>query len=170
MDEYIAVGKIVAPFGVRGEMKMLSLTDFPERFTQDVDYYLYKQKRVKMVNIEGVKNRDKDMIIKLEGIETPEDAEIYRNALLKISKDDVVPLPKDHYYHYQLVGLSVSTEEGVVLGKVTEIVETGSNDVYVVKSDQGKEILIPALKEVVRSVDLNKGSIVVRPLLGLLEG
>ena len=83
--------------------------------------------------------------------------------------EEVLPLPKGHYYHYQIVGLLVETEGGTVLGRVTEVLETGSNDVYLVKDDQGREFLLPALKEVIRDIDLEKGLMLVRPLPGMLE-
>ncbi|CEO88451.1 MAG TPA: 16S rRNA processing protein RimM [Syntrophaceticus sp.] len=169
MAEFITVGKVAAPFGIQGEIKVIPLTDFPERFSRGGSYYLSKQKMFKEVEIQGVKIRGREIIIKFEGIDTPEDARVYRNALLQVPRGEVLPLPEGHYYHYQIVGLLAATEDGTVLGKVAEILETGSNDVYLVKDDQGREILIPALKEVVREIDPDKGLMLVRPLPGLLE-
>lgn len=170
MAEYINVGKVVAVFGVRGEVKVIPLTDFPERFSEKRHYLLSKQNQSKVVEIEDVRFREKGIILKLKGIDTPEDAGEYRNAMLQVPRDDAWPLPEGHYYQFQILGLLVSTEEGVVLGRVTEILETGSNDVYLVKNDQGKEYLLPAIKEVVKEIDLDKGRMLVRPLPGLLEG
>lgn len=169
MAEYITVGKVAAPFGVRGEVKVIPLTDFPDRFYQGGHYYLSKQNIFKEVEIQGVKIKGREIIIKLEGIDTPEDARKYQNALLQVPQDEVWPLPQDHYYHYQIVGLLAITEEGIVLGRVTEVLETGSNDVYLVKDEQGREYLLPALKEVVRQIDLDKNVMLIRPLPGLLE-
>lgn len=169
MAEYITVGKVAAPFGIQGEVKVIPLTDFPERFTKGGSYYLSKQNLFKEVEIQGVKIRGREIIMKFEGIDTPEIARVYRNALLQVPLGDVLPLPEGHYYHYQIVGLLAITKDGSVLGRVAEILETGSNDVYLIKDDQGREFLIPALKEVVRDIDLEKGLMLVHPLPGLLE-
>jgi len=169
MAEYITVGKVTAPFGIRGEVKVVPLTDFPERFSNKGRYYLSKQNLFKAVEIQDVKIRSRDIIIKFAGVDTRETAQEYRNALLQVPREDVLPLPKGHYYHYQIVGLLVETEGGTVLGRVTEVLETGSNDVYLVKDDQGREFLLPALKEVIRDIDLEKGLMLVRPLPGMLE-
>lgn len=126
MAEYITVGKVAASFGVRGEVKVIPLTDYPERFKEDGHYYLSKQNLFMEVEIQGVKIRDREIIIKLKGIDTPEAAQIYRNALLQISRGDVLELPDDHYYYFEIVGLLAVTEEGAILGRVIEIIETGS--------------------------------------------
>ncbi len=169
MDEYITVGKVAAPFGVQGKVRLIPLTDYPERFKEDGHYYLAKQNLFMEVEIQGVKIRDGEIIIKLQGIDTPEAAHIYRNALLQVPRRDVMKLPNGHYYHFQIVGLLAVTEESAILGRVIEIIETGSNDVYLVRDEQGREILLPALKEVIREIDLEKGTMLVRPLPGLLE-
>lgn len=169
MAEYITVGKVAAPFGIRGEVKVVPLTDFPERFSNRGRYYLSKQNLFKTVEIQEVKIRGRDIIIKFEGIDSPEAARKYRNALLQVPRSEVLPLPEGHYYHYQIVGLLAITEDGTLLGRVAEVLETGSNDVFLVKDDQGRECLLPALKEVVRKIDLEKGMLLVCPLPGLLE-
>jgi 16S rRNA processing protein RimM len=169
MAEYITVGKVTASFGVRGEVKVIPLTDYPERFKEDGHYYLSKKNLFMEVEIQGVKIRDREIIIKFKGIDSPEAAQIYRNALLEVPRGDVFELPDDHYYYFEIVGLLAVTEEGAILGRVIEIIETGSNDVYLVENEQGREILLPALKEVIREIDLEKGTMLVRPLPGLLE-
>jgi 16S rRNA processing protein RimM len=154
---------------MRGEVKVIPLTDFPERFSRGGVYHLSKQNLFEKVIIQNSRSTGREIIIKFEGIDTPESARRYRGALLQVPRDDLLPLPEGRYYHFQIVGLLAVTEDGAVLGKVADILQTGSNDVYLIKSDQGKELLLPALKDVVREIDLEKGLMVIRPLPGLLE-
>jgi 16S rRNA processing protein RimM len=170
VSEYITVGKITAPYGVQGAVKVIPLTDFPERFSAKRHYFLVKEKLKREVDAWVVGRRKRELIIKIDGIDTPEQAREYRNALLQVPREEVWPLPEGHFYHFQLIGLQVKTEEGTVLGTVVDILETGSNDVYVLKDEQGKEFLIPALKEVVKGIHPEEGLMLVRPLPGLLEG
>lgn len=169
MADYITVGKIAAPFGLRGEVKVIPYTDFPERFVQTRRLFLNKDGLFREANIERVTCRERDIILKIKGIDSPEEAAEYRQALLQIPRDEAWPLPEGSYYHFQIIGLSVATADGLVLGRVAEILETGSNDVYVVRDDKKKEYLIPALKDVVRDIDLEKGLMLIQPLPGLLE-
>jgi 16S rRNA processing protein RimM len=168
--EYITVAKIAAPFGVRGEVKVIPLTDFPERFSTKRRYFLSKGNLIREVDAQVVALRKREFIMKIDGIDTPEQAGEYRNARLQVPREEAWPLPEGHFYHFQVVGLQVLTEEGTILGTVADIIETGSNDVYLVKDEQGKEILIPALKEVVKDIDLKNGLMLIRSLPGLLEG
>ncbi len=170
VSEYITVGKITSPYGVKGAVKVIPLTDFPERFSAKRRYFLVKEKLKREVDAWLVGRSKRELIMKIDGIDTPEEARVYGNALLQVPQEEVWPLPEGHYYHFQIIGLQVQTEEGTILGTVVDILETGSNDVYVLKDEQGKELLIPALKEVVKGIHLEKGLIVVRPLPGLLEG
>lgn len=169
MAEYITVGKIATSFGIRGEVKVIPYTDFPERFAQTKRLFLCKKEFCREVELEAVSYSGKFIILKLVGIDSPEKAAEYRNALLKVSHEDLWPLPDGSYYHFQIVGLTVFTVDGVPLGEVVDILETGSNDVYVIRDDEGKEHLLPALKDVVKDIDLEKGLMLVQPLPGLLE-
>lgn len=169
MADYITVGEIAAPFGLRGEVKVIPYTDFPERFVQTRRLFLNKDGLFREANIERVTCRERDIILKIKGIDSPEEAAEYRQALLQIPRDEAWRLPEGSYYHFQIIGLSVATADGLVLGRVAEILETGSNDVYVVRDDKKKEYLIPALKDVVRDIDLEKGLMLIQPLPGLLE-
>jgi len=170
VSEYITVGKITTPHGVKGAVKVIPHTDFPERFSAKRHYLLVKDNLKREVIAWMVGRGKREFIIKIDGIDTPEEASEYRNALLQVPQEEVWPLPEGHFYHFQIIGLQVQTEEGTILGTVVDILETGSNDVYVIKNEQGKEFLIPALKEVVKGIHLEKGLMLVRPLPGMLEG
>ncbi|AFV11248.1 16S rRNA-processing protein RimM [Thermacetogenium phaeum DSM 12270] len=169
MFDYITVGEITATFGVRGEVKVIPYTDFPERFEKTRKFFLNKDGLLREVWIERAAIREKDVILKIKGIDTPEEAAEYRRALLQIPPDEVWPLPPDSYYRFQIIGLTVTTADGVALGRVADILETGSNDVYVVRDNEKREYLIPALKDVIKDIDLEKGLMVIQPLPGLLE-
>jgi 16S rRNA processing protein RimM len=109
------------------------------------------------------------LLVAFEGIANPEAAAGLRNQLVLVRADDRPPLEDGEYYHHQLLGLQVITEVGSILGELVEILETGANDVYVVRPQQGNDILLPAIEEVVLSIDLPAGQICVRPLPGLLS-
>jgi 16S rRNA processing protein RimM len=105
--------------------------------------------------------------LKLAGVDTPEAAARLRDQTVLVEIADVVPLKKGQYYQYQLIGLKVITEAGEALGELTEILETGANDVYVVTGAEGREILLPATDEVIRAIEVERGEMVVRRLEGL---
>lgn len=169
MTDYITVGKIATSFGIRGEVKVIPYTDFPERFAQTKRLFLCKKDFFREVEIETVNYSGEYIIVKLMGIDSPEEAAEYRNALLQVPREDLWPLPEGSYYHFQIVGLTVFTVDRLFLGQVVDILETGCNDVYVVRDDKGKEYLLPALKDVVKEIDLEKGLMFVQPLPGLFE-
>jgi 16S rRNA processing protein RimM len=169
MSEYITVGKITTSCGIKGEVKVIPYTDFPERFAHTKRLFICKEGFRCEVELERANCCGKYIIMKLEGIDSPEKAAEYRNALLQIPRDEVWPLPEGSYYHFQIVGLKVFTVDGLFLGQVVDILETGSNDVYVIRDDRKKEHLLPALRDVVRDIDLEKGLMVVQPLPGLFE-
>ncbi len=169
MEKFITVGQITAPFGSRGEVKVIPYTDFPERFLETKRIFLRLSGLFLEKEVEGAFLQRNRVILKLSTVDTPEEAKKFRGALIQVPLEEVWPLPEGHYYHFQLVGIDVYTEEGKFVGKVKEILTTGSNDVYIVKSDAQKtDYLIPAIKEIVKKIDLEKGLILIRPLPGLL--
>lgn len=163
-SEFLAVGRVVAPWGIRGELKVDVLTDFPERFAPRNKVYIDGC----AVTIEWSRYHEGRAIVKLSGIDHVEAAERLRGQYLEIRHADAHPLPEGQYYQFQLIGLEVWTTKGELLGSVTDILPTGSNDVYVVHSDD-RELLIPAIEDVVKSVDLEKGRMVIEVIDGLLE-
>lgn len=158
---FLAVGRLRRAHGVEGEMLMDILTDFPERLKTGKTLYLGEAHQP--VRIKGVRGHDREMIIHLEGISTPEGAAPYRNQMLYVKASELPELDEGVYYHHQLLGLSVIDEVGQPLGKLADILETGANDVYVVKTPDGKELLLPALEEIILEVNLERGEMRVRP-------
>lgn len=162
--EFIVIGKILAPWNLQGELKIAVTTDFPERFAPSAMVYLKRQP----VIIENVLWHKGHAIIKLSTIDSVEDAEKLRGELLEVHHSQLYSLPIEQYYHFQLVGLEVRTTQGELLGKITEILSSPSNDNYVVNGANG-EILIPAIEDVVKSIVLNEGYMIIEPIEGLLS-
>ena len=163
--DFIAVGRVLAPWGVQGEVKVEVLTDFPERFAPDEELYI----EGRAVNIERCKWHHGRPTLKLGTIDNVEDAEKLRGRLLEVPKNQLHPLPQDEYYQFQLLGLEVWTNDGEFLGRIAQILPTGSNDVYVVPVTDG-EVLIPAIEDVVKSVDIANGRVTIEAVNGLLPG
>jgi len=162
--EFIIVGKILAPVGVKGKLKVELATDFPERFAPRSTVYIEHQQ----MTIDSTEWRKGKAIIKLRSIDSVKQAEELRGQLVEIPHSQLRPLPEGQYYHFQLIGLEVWTTRGELLGDITEILTAQSNDNYVVSGVQG-EILIPAIEDVVKSIDLDEGHVVVEPIEGLLS-
>lgn len=166
--EWATIGEVVALFGVRGEVKVRLLTDIPDRFHQLKVVYVGPDHR--RVGIEHVRPYKGEMIVlKLAGIDDANAAETLRRLLLCIPVSQLAKLPPDHYYQHDILGLRVLTSDGQVLGPVVDIIETGSNDVYVIKTAEGKQVLVPAIKAVVKQIDLAERTMLIDPLPGLLE-
>lgn len=160
---FVLVGRVLRPFGVRGELKVESLTDFPERFTPGSILYLQGKPRT----VQGSRPLGRDIAVKFAGIENPEDGSAFAGAVLEVPEDSLRQLPPGAYYHSQLIGLRVTTTAGQALGAVTRILSTSSNDIYVVESDSG-EILVPAISAVVQKIDLEAGVMTIEAVPGLL--
>ncbi len=158
---FLAVGHLRRPHGVSGDLLMDVLTDFPERLRTGRTVYVGESHDP--VRIVSVRGHDKELIIRFAGIATPEEAGRFRNAVLYVKASELPELPEGEYYHHQLLGLSVVDESGQVLGKLVNILETGANDVYMVETPAGKEILLPAVEEVILAVDLEHHEMRVRP-------
>lgn len=158
---YLAVGRLRRSHGVQGEMVMDVLTDFPERLWAGKTVYVGDQHTP--IRILSVRGHDRDMIVHMEGLDSPETAVPYRNALLFVKAAEIPALPEGQYYHHQLLGLRVVDETGTALGVLEQILETGANDVYLVRTGDGKELLLPAVDEVILAVDLAQREMRVRP-------
>jgi len=161
--EFITVGLILAPWGVKGKLKVRIVTDFPQRFAPSSKIYINRQPMT-IASAEWHKGK---VIIKLNQIDTIEAAQRLRGQPIEIHHSQVHPLPEGQYYHFQLIGLEVWTTQGELLGNITEILTAESNDNYVVSGDKG-EILIPAIEDVVKSIDLDSRRITIEPIEGLL--
>jgi len=162
--EFLAIGRVLRPHGVRGELLLEALTDFP-RHLDDVGT-IYLGDAAEPHPLAGARMHRGRLLIQLEDCVDREAAEAFRGQLVQIWFGDTAPPPPGSYYYHQIVGLAVVTEEGETLGEVTEILETGSNDVYVVNGPSG-EILLPALKSVILKVDLEAKRMTVHLIEGL---
>ena len=162
----IAIGRIVVPQGIKGEVRVLPLTDFPERFSTLKRAFLAAPWD-REVEVEGARFHRGMVLLKIRGVDTRNEAERLRKADLQVEEADLVPLGEDEYYVFQLVGLQVHTEDGQALGQVADVLRTGSSDVYVVRGE--REYLIPAVKEFVVDIDLAGKRLVIRPIPGLLD-
>jgi 16S rRNA processing protein RimM len=158
---YLAVGNIVGVHGIRGEVKVELLTDFPERFSAGATLYLGPESQVRPVRIEAARPHKGMMLVKFAGVPARNAAELLRDTLLLIPEEQAMPLGEGENYAHDLIGLRVETAEGRALGTLVEILYTAANDVYVVRRP-GVELLIPALKEVVLTLDLGGGRMVVQ--------
>lgn len=165
MEQMLTIGKIVNTHGVKGEVRVLPSTDDIKRF-EKLKEILVQSRTESIKEIETVRYHKNFVLLKFKGIDNMDDAELLKNSILKINRKDALPLQKDEYYQCDLYGLKVVTEEGRDLGKLVDILVTGSNDVYVVRNLE-KEILIPAIKQCILKVDLEKGEILVHLLEGL---
>ena len=162
-SQHIAIGRIVAPWGVRGEIKVEALTDFPERFSPKRDVCVSNQ----TMTIERCRWHRGRAILKLATIDTADDAEKLRGQFIEIPQSQISPLVENEYYHFQMLGLDVWSSDNKFLGKIERILSTGSNDVYVVPTEYG-EVLIPSIEDVVKSVDLGAGRMTVDLIEGIL--
>lgn len=163
---FLAVGKLHRPHGINGEIIMEVLTDFPERLTTGMT--LYAGKEHMPVRLRSRRWHNQNLLVSFEGYTNPEEVSGLVNQYVEVHASDRPPLPEGEYYHHQLLGLQVVDENGIQLGRLKQILETGANDVYIVQPEQGKEILLPAIDSVLRSIDLAQGRIIVHLLPGLL--
>ena len=166
--EWATIGKVVALFGVRGELKVRLLTDIPNRFAEldavhaGPDHTRHLIQRVRPYKGEMI-------VLKLEGIDDANAAEPLRNQDLQIPLSKLAKLPPDSYYQHDILGLRVFTLDRWELGKIVDILITGGNDVYVVKATDGSQVLIPAIKDVIKEIDLIGHTMYIDPLPGLLD-
>lgn len=168
MDNYLRVGVITTTHGVRGEVKVFPTTDDPNRFKELKRVFLDTGKDLLPLELEGVKFFKQMAILKFKGIDNINDIEKYRGKDLLINREDAVKLEEGEYFIYDLIDSAVFTEDGQELGVLTEILTTAANDVYVVKTTAGKEVLIPSIPECILNVDVSSKKITVHLLDGLL--
>ncbi|AWZ48690.1 ribosome maturation factor RimM [Hathewaya limosa] len=159
LKEFLVVGQISKPHGIKGEVKVFPLTDDIKRFKK-LDYVIINDEEFK---IESCKLQNDRVILKFDKINSIDEAIRYKNVQLKIRREDAVKLPEDHYYIADLLQCEVYDTEETYLGKMFDVIETGSNDVYWIKNE-GKELLIPAIGSVVRKVDIQNSKITILPV------
>ncbi|MEE9523857.1 MAG: ribosome maturation factor RimM [Thermodesulfovibrionales bacterium] len=164
----VTIGIVAKPKGVGFRLRVLPLTFDPARFLDLDSIFIEKEGTLHEKAIENVEIKGKYVFLKVDGIETMDECRNFVGSEVMINESDSPPLPEGEYYHYQIIGLEVFTDSGQYLGKVTDILETGSNDVYSV-ADGKREVLIPVIAEVIEKIDLNENRIIVHPIEGLLN-
>ena len=166
MEEYFEIGQIVNTSGLKGILKIKPFTDDIKKFSNLKTIYIKTKSGLTEFKIEQVRYVKNMVMLKLAGIDTVEEAEKYRNLYIKILRDQEEELEEGSYYVVDILGCKVNTDANQELGKIVDVFQTGSNDVYVVKDEQGKQILLPAIKQVIKNVDIKNKIITVH----LLEG
>ena len=164
----LEIGQIVNTFGIKGMVKVKPFTDDIRRFDELKTVYVEKNSTKTEYEIEEVKYHKDMVLIKFKGIDKVEQAEMLRNSYLTVSRDSIEKLEEGRYYIVDLLGLEVYTDEQVLLGTLEDIFNTGSNDIYVVKDKQGKQILLPAIQDVIKQIDIENKKIIVHLLPGLV--
>ena len=169
MKERLQVGVISSTHGVRGEVKVFPTTDDINRFKKLKEVILVTEKTEKVLKITSVKFFKQFAILKVEGIDTLNDVEVYKGAQLYVDRKHAVKLEKDEYFIADLIDLTVVDEEENEIGILVDVMKTGANDVYIVKNEEGKELLFPAIKECILNVDFKKKKVTVHVMDGLLD-
>ncbi len=160
---YVAVGRIGPAWGVRGAVKVIPLVDKRERLAPGREVTVDGERRV----IESSRWQKGIVYLKLSGIDDRDAASALRERFLVVPEGELAPLPEGQYYRFQLIGLMVRNASGASLGRVTDVLTTGANDVYVVQGEKG-EILVPATDEVIKEIDLERGEMVIEEVPGLI--
>ncbi len=167
MLEYISIGQIINTYGIKGELKVYPLTDNIRRF-DDIDaVFIDENNMLKRYEIQRIKYLNNIIVIKFKYIDNLKSAEKLRNKYIKVHRNDAVKLPENSFFVCDIIGTEVFTIEGILLGKVQDVIKTGSNDVFIVKNEDN-EILIPALKSIFKEINIIQGKIIVELPKGLI--
>lgn len=164
---YLAIGRIIRAHGLRGELSAVVLTDFPERFETTEWVYLGNEFEATPYRLQSFRWHKQNVLLTLEGVTNRTQAELLRGQLVQVPLEEAVSLPAGSYYLYQLIGLKVEDTAGQFLGTIKEVLETGANDVYVV-AREGPALLLPAIPDVIKQVDITRGIMVVHLMDGLI--
>lgn len=164
----LQVGVITQTHGIKGEVKVFPTTEDPKRFENLKKVYIDSKEGLVQVKITAVRYFKNLVILKFKGINDINDVEKYKKCPLLIDREDAIPLEEGEFFVVDLIGINVITDEGVELGTLTDVLQTGANDVYVVKGNDGKEILIPVIKECILDTSLEDNIMKVHLLKGLI--
>lgn len=170
MPEFFNVGKIVNTHGVRGEVKVISTTDFPdERYAKGSTLYIKPDtKQMEKLIVASHRLHKNFHLLTFEGYHNINEVEKFKGEMLKISEDQLVDLEEDEFYYHEIIGCQVFTEDGTMLGKLKEILSPGANDVWVVQRPGEKDLLLPYIDQVVKEVDVQSKKVIVHLMEGLL--
>ena len=168
MEQLLQVGVISSTHGVRGEVKVFPTTDDVKRFKKLKKVILDTGIEQLPLEIEGVKFFKQFVILKFRGIDNINDIEKYKGKSLLVDREHAVKLKKDEYFIADMIGMDVFTEEGELFGALKDVMETGANDVYIIEMTDGKEVLVPAIKQCILHVDIENRKMVIHLLEGLV--
>ncbi|GAF72062.1 unnamed protein product, partial [marine sediment metagenome] len=149
-------------------VNVFPLTDSTDRFKNLDTVFLRNSNSRTTLNIEKIRIKENTVILKLKDIENIQEAKMIVGSFLEVERENAVKLPKDTYFVFEIIGLEVYDENNIFLGKVENVISTGSNDVYIVKDKNNKELFIPAIREVVKNIDLKKKRIIIKMVDGLI--
>lgn len=169
MESYLRVGVIASTHGLKGEVKVFPTTDDTERFRDLKQVFLDTGNEYKSLNVAGVKFFKNQVILKFREFNDINEVEQYKGKDLLVTRDQAVPLKENENFITDLIDMEVYTDEGKRLGILTDVLQTGANDVYVVETDEGKEVLLPAIPSCILEVDVETARMTVHILEGLLE-
>lgn len=169
MDNLLRIGVISNTHGIKGEVKVFPTTDDPKRFKSLKHVILDTGKENLELEIQSVRFFKQLVILKFKGIDNINDIEKYKGKDLLVTRENAVPLEEDEYFIFDIIGAKVETEEGETIGTLAEVLTTGANDVYVVETADGKEILLPVIKECILNIDTEKKTVVAKLMPGLVE-
>ena len=168
MEDMRQVGGITQTHGVRGEVKVFPTTDDVNRFKKLKQVILDTGKETMPLEIQSVKFFKQFVILKFKGIDNINDIEKYKRCSLYVTREHAVALEEDEYFIADMIGMEVCTEDGNIFGTLKDVIETGANDVYVIENAEHGEVLVPAIKECIRSVDIEKGQMMIHLMDGLI--
>lgn len=167
MGEYFEIGQIVNTSGLKGIVKVNSFSNDIRRFEKLSKVLIEKNKKLTEYMIEEVRYSKNQVLIKFRGIDTIEEAETFKNCYIKIKREELEELPEDTYYIVDLIGINVYLEDGILVGKIIDVFPTGSNDVYVIKREENTDLLIPAIKDVVKIINIKEKKMIINLIEGL---
>ncbi len=167
MEQVLEIGQIVNTYGIKGFLKVVPYTDDLQRFKNLKTIYIQLKNELKQFNVEEVKFSKNLVLLKLQGIDDINIAETYKNCYVKIERKDAIKLEENSYFIVDLIGINVYTEQEQLLGKIEDVFSTKANDIYVVKDEFGKQILLPAISEVIKNVDVKNKKMTVHLIEGL---
>lgn len=169
-EKMFNVGKIINTHGIRGEVKVLRISDFDERFEVGGTLFLVRENEASVeLEIDSHRVHKGFDLLQFKGIDNISDVEHYKGAFLRITEDQLTDLEEDEYYYHEIIGCDVYLNSGEKLGVIREILSPGANDVWVMKQEKGKDVLIPYIEEVVKQIDVAANKVIIEPMEGLLD-
>lgn len=168
-DSLYDVGKIINTHGICGEVRVIRITDFDDRFDVGNTLYVEYNNDLIPLTIEGHRKHKQYDLLHFQGYDRIEDVERFKNTYLKINEEQLTELNEGEFYYHEIIGCEMVTTNGKLVGNIDHILSPGANDVWVVKQDDGKELLIPYIKDIVKQVNVEEKKVIIEPMEGLLD-